>query len=115
MVRRCVWIVVLLLANCFIGRVIPMTWFVTEEKSQKELGEAFASLMKQNTILKIVGTHDAMAGIMAKKVGFQALYLSGGALTASKGIPDIGLLNSAEVAKRANEIVRATNLPILAD
>lgn len=41
--------------------------------------------------------------------------MSGAALTASKGIPDIGLLNSSEVAEKANEIVRATNLPLLVD
>src|SRR5690625_7137768 len=56
-----------------------------------------------------------MAGLIAKEVGFQALYLSGGALTASKGLPDIGIVTSTEVAERAKEIIRATNLPMLVD
>src|SRR5699024_4736212 len=56
-----------------------------------------------------------MAGLIAKQVGFQSLYLSGGALTASKGLPDIGILTSTEVADRASEVIRATNLPMLVD
>ncbi|MGM8215051.1 methylisocitrate lyase [Bacillaceae bacterium W0354] len=92
-----------------------MTWIISEQKTQKELAEQFLHEIKGENIVKIIGTHDAMAGLVARRVGFTALYLSGGAFTASKGIPDIGLLNSTEVAERAKEIVRATNLPILVD
>jgi len=52
---------------------------------------------------------------LLKKVGFQALYLSGGAFSASQGLPDLGILHSREVAERAREIIRATNLPLLVD
>ncbi|HEY4600255.1 MAG TPA: methylisocitrate lyase [Cerasibacillus sp.] len=92
-----------------------MTWLTSQQKTQEQLSIEFRQLVEQTEILKIVGSHDAMAGLVAKKVGFQALYLSGGAFTASLGIPDIGLLNSTEVAERAREIVRATNLPLLVD
>lgn len=92
-----------------------MTWLVTEQKSQETLAQEFKNEMSKDNILKIAGSHDGMAGLIARKSGFKALYLSGGALTASKGIPDIGLLHSTEVAERANEIVRATNLPLLVD
>ena len=54
-----------------------------------------------------------MAGLIAKKAGFSALYLSGAAYTASLGLPDLGIVTSAEVAERARELVRATDLPIL--
>src|SRR5699024_5250379 len=40
---------------------------------------------------------------------------SGGAYTASLGLPDLGIITSTEVAERAREIVRATDLPILVD
>ena len=45
-----------------------------------------------------------MAGLVAKKAGFSALYLSGAAYTASLGLPDLGIITSAEVAQRAKEI-----------
>ncbi|MFS0645121.1 methylisocitrate lyase [Siminovitchia sp. 179-K 8D1 HS] len=92
-----------------------MTWIVEKQKSQLELADEFKSLMTKGPILKIMGTHDGMAALIAKKVGFQALYLSGGAYTASRGLPDLGILHSQEVAERARDIVRAANLPILVD
>ncbi|MBM7699425.1 methylisocitrate lyase [Kurthia huakuii] len=92
-----------------------MAWVVESAVSQKELAEQFRSLVKEPGILQIPGAHDAMAGLMAKRAGFSALYLSGAAYTASRGLPDLGIVNSNEVADRAREIIRATNLPILVD
>ena len=71
--------------------------------------------MEEETILQIPGAHDAMAALVAKNTGFPALYLSGGAYTASKGLPDLGIVTSTEVAERARDLVRATNLPVLVD
>src|SRR5699024_10486554 len=92
-----------------------MTWIVNETITQESLAEKFSTLMHQRDILQIPGAHDAMAGLMAQKTGFQALYLSGGAFTASKGLPDLGMITSTEVKERAEEIIRATNLPMLVD
>lgn len=92
-----------------------MTWLTHNQKTQKELGEQFLRLVKAPEILKIMGTHDGMSALIAKKVGFKALYLSGAAFTASRGLPDLGVLHSQEVAERAREITRATSLPLLVD
>ncbi|HBQ94202.1 MAG TPA: methylisocitrate lyase [Sulfobacillus sp.] len=92
-----------------------MAWLFEEPSTQKELADKFRALMDDREILKIPGAHDAMAALVAKSVGFQCLYLSGGAYTASRGLPDIGLVSSSEVAVRALDIVRATNLPLLVD
>ncbi|WP_155591197.1 methylisocitrate lyase [Lysinibacillus cavernae] len=92
-----------------------MAWIVNEMITQKQLAEQFRTLISRSTILQIPGAHDAMAGLMAKKVGFEALYLSGAAYTASRGLPDLGMIYSNEVAQRASDIIRATNLPMLVD
>ncbi|MDG9730055.1 methylisocitrate lyase [Ignatzschineria sp. RMDPL8A] len=92
-----------------------MGWIISKPSTQEALSETFMRLVKEGAILKIPGAHDAMAGIVAKQVGFKALYLSGGAYTASLGLPDLGIITSTEVAERAREIVRATDLPILVD
>ena len=92
-----------------------MGWIISKPSTQEALSETFMRLVKEASILKIPGAHDAMAGIVAKQVGFKALYLSGGAYTASLGLPDLGIITSTEVAERAREIVRATDLPILVD
>lgn len=92
-----------------------MAWIVDQPSSQQKLADQFKQLMKQPDILQIPGAHDAMAGLVAKNAGFKALYLSGGAYTASRGLPDLGIVTSNEVADRAKDIVRATDLPLLVD
>lgn len=92
-----------------------MAWIVHKPVTQQDLAEQFRSKMLDKNILQIPGAHDAMAGLMAKQAGFHALYLSGAAYTASKGLPDLGMVTSAEMAERAKEIIRATNLPLLVD
>src|SRR5690625_2137185 len=71
--------------------------------------------MNEQPILQIPGAHDAMSALIAKNTGFAALYLSGGAYTASKGLPDVGIVTSTEIAERARDLIRATNLPVLVD
>lgn len=92
-----------------------MTWILQKDETQAELANRFLELIRKPEILKIPGAHDPMAGLVAKQVGFQALYLSGAAYTASRGLPDLGMIHSQEVAERARDIVRATNLPLLVD
>lgn len=92
-----------------------MAWIVDPSSTQEELAAQFKELIVGEDILQIPGSHDSMAALMAKKAGFQALYLSGGAYTASLGIPDLGMITSTEVAERAKELVRAANMPVLVD
>ncbi|OUM86017.1 MAG: methylisocitrate lyase [Bacillus thermozeamaize] len=92
-----------------------MAWIVDSESTQEQLASIFRNLMYDREILKIPGTHDAMAALIAKKIGFKALYLSGAAYTASRGLPDLGIIYSEELARRARDIVRASNLPLLVD
>lgn len=92
-----------------------MTWLVEKQQSQEQLAKNFLNLAKSQSITKIAGAHDGMAGLISRNTGFEALYLSGAALTASKGLPDLGIITLDEVASRAQEIIRATNLPLLVD
>lgn len=91
-----------------------MTWLVNEQYSNQ--AERFRALLTSHPgIIQIPGAHDAMAGILAKEVGFPAIYLSGGAFSASMGIPDLGIITSTELVNRAREIIRASDLPMLVD
>ncbi|WP_430790812.1 methylisocitrate lyase [Virgibacillus flavescens] len=92
-----------------------MSWLTQEHSTQKELATDFLRMVNEKSILKVPGVHDGMAALIAKQAGFSALYLSGAAYTASKGLPDLGIVNSEEIALRAKEIIRATNLPLLVD
>ena len=52
---------------------------------------------------------------MAERLGFRAVYLSGGALSAAAGVPDVGLLTLTEFVEEARRIAAATPLPLLCD
>lgn len=52
---------------------------------------------------------------LAERAGFQAVYLSGGALSAGNGVPDIGLLTLTEFVQAAQLTAQATSLPLLCD
>ncbi len=92
-----------------------MAWIIEEEADQKKLADEFRRLITTGSILKIPGAHDGMAARIAKQFDFKAIYLSGAAFTASRGLPDLGIIYSNEVADRARELIRASGLPVLVD
>jgi methylisocitrate lyase len=65
--------------------------------------------------LAIPGAFNPLCAKLAEKVGFRAVYLSGGALSASNGVPDIGLLTLTEFVQAAQLTAQATTLPLLCD
>jgi methylisocitrate lyase len=65
--------------------------------------------------IMVPGVFDALVARMAERLGFRAVYLSGGALSAASGVPDIGLLSLPEFIDQARTITLATSLPLLSD
>lgn len=63
----------------------------------------------------IPGVFNPLAARLAERVGFHAVYLSGGALSAGNGVPDIGLLSVTEFVQAAQLTAQATSLPLLCD
>lgn len=92
-----------------------MSWLVNSSSPQPELAASLRERLSADSALLLPGAHDALSALVARQAGFEAVYLSGAAFTASRGLPDLGILNSVEVAERAKEIVRATGLPLLVD
>jgi len=65
--------------------------------------------------IAIPGVFNALVAKMAERLGFQAVYLSGGALSAAAGVPDIGLLSLNDFVEFARTLAQATALPVLCD
>jgi methylisocitrate lyase len=66
--------------------------------------------------IMIPGVFNALTAKIAERLGFAAVYLSGGALSAGwAGLPDVGLLTLTEFAEQAAVLARATSLPLLCD
>jgi len=65
--------------------------------------------------LAIPGAFNALTARLIERLGFRAAYLSGGALSAASGVPDVGLLTLTEFADEARRLTAATSLPLLCD
>src|SRR5471032_1264329 len=69
----------------------------------------------QRQPIAIPGVFNALVAKVAEQLGHDAVYLSGGALSAAFGVPDVGLLTLTEFVTEARTIARATTLPLLCD
>ena len=79
-------------------------------------GAAFRAAVAAESPLQVMGAITAYAGMMAKRVGYKALYLSGGGVAAnSLGMPDLGISTMEDVLTDARRIVDATGMPLLVD
>ncbi|MEZ6143537.1 MAG: methylisocitrate lyase [Zavarzinella sp.] len=63
----------------------------------------------------IPGVFNPLVARMAEQLGFRAIYLSGGALSAGTGVPDVGLLSLTDFVTEASKITQITHLPLLCD
>jgi methylisocitrate lyase len=92
-----------------------MPYLVASELPSESAGKRFRELLKRPEILRLPGAHNGMAALQAKAAGFEGLYLSGAAMTASMGLPDLGIITVDEVAFFVRQIVRSSGLPLLVD
>jgi methylisocitrate lyase len=84
--------------------------------SQNSPGARFRAAVAEESPLQVMGAITAYAGLMAKRTGYKALYLSGGGVAAnSLGMPDLGISTMEDVLTDARRIVDATQMPLLVD
>lgn len=73
------------------------------------------ALLSHQTLLTAPGVYDGLSARIAEAAGFEALYVSGGAIARSMGYPDVGLVTQTEMLKRLEEIRAVTARPLIAD
>jgi len=79
-------------------------------------GARLRQALQEESPLQMVGTINAYSAILAQRVGYRALYLSGsGVATASYGLPDLGITSFNDVLEDVRRITSATDLPLLVD
>ena len=71
-------------------------------------------LIAQGTVV-VPGAFNALTAMQIERAGFEAVYVSGAGLAASRGLPDIGLLSMTEVVSDAGTVANAVAIPALAD
>jgi len=86
------------------------------DNSNQSPGARFRAALEEERPLQVVGTINAYSAIMAERVGFKAIYVSGaGVANASYGLPDLGMTNLTDVLEDVRRITGATNVPLLVD
>lgn len=92
-----------------------MTYLVSADLPAVPAGVAFRQLLERPQILQLPGAYNGMAALQAKRAGFEALYLSGAAMSASMGLPDLGIITINDVCFFLQQVARASGLPVLVD
>ncbi|PHS71125.1 MAG: methylisocitrate lyase [Methylophaga sp.] len=79
-------------------------------------GAKFRLAVNSEHPLQVIGAINAYHARMATQVGYKALYISGGGVSAgSLGVPDLGILTLDDVLTDVQRITNATDLPVLVD
>jgi methylisocitrate lyase len=85
------------------------------EKTAAEKRVALRAALASGHLLRFPGAHAPIVAMEAERHGFEGIYISGAALSADLGLPDIGLTTLPEVVQRGRQIARVTSLPALID
>lgn len=85
------------------------------KKSVEQKRKDFRAALKSGELLRVPGAFSPLVAMLIERQGFEGVYVSGAALSADLGLPDIGLTTLSEVAARGGAIARATDLPALID
>ncbi len=91
-----------------------MPYLVATDLPREPAGQRFRQLLARPGILGMPGTHNGLAALQAKAAGFEAVYLSGAAMSASMGLPDLGIITVDEVCFFIRQVARS-GLPVLVD
>lgn len=89
--------------------------YLSDPSAALSAGRRFREALAAPEIYRLPGAHNGQAALQAKHAGFEGLYLSGAAMTASMGLPDLGIITVDEVAFFIRQIVRSAGLPLLVD
>ena len=80
------------------------------EKTAAEKRAAFRRDLDTGRLLQFPGAHAPIVSLLIQDQGFDGVYISGAALSAELGLPDIGLTTLTEVTERGRQIARVTDL-----
>ena len=61
------------------------------------------------------GAYDGLTAKLVEQAGFPAVYMTGAGTSVARGYPDFGLLTMSEMVENAGRLVRAVEVPVIAD
>jgi methylisocitrate lyase len=94
------------------NRPEPMLFESTPASAKRS---ALRAALASGRLLRFPGAFSPLVAMLIEQIGFDGAYVSGAALSADLGLPDIGLTTLTEVAGRGRAIARVTRLPTIID
>lgn len=85
------------------------------KRTPEQKRQQFRELLASGTIQQFPGAFNPLSARLIEEKGFPGVYISGAVLANDLGLPDIGLTTLTEVATRAGQIARMTDLPAIVD
>ncbi|MCZ4521606.1 methylisocitrate lyase [Rhodococcus ruber] len=76
---------------------------------------ALRAALSSTSITRLPGAINPLTAKLIQEIGFEGVYVSGGAFSAGLGLPDIGLTTLTEVITHSAQIAAVTDLPVLID
>jgi 2-methylisocitrate lyase-like PEP mutase family enzyme len=73
------------------------------------------ALLRGEAMVIAPGAYDGLTAKLVAQAGFSAVYMTGAGTSVSHGYPDFGLLTMSEMVDNAGRIVRAVDVPVIAD
>ncbi|PZW51054.1 methylisocitrate lyase [Humitalea rosea] len=92
-----------------------MPYVIANDLPEAPAGDRFRALLARPGILQLPGAHLGIAALLAKEAGFDGLYMSGAAMSATMGLPDLGMITVDDVCFHIRQVARAAGLPTLVD
>ncbi len=74
-----------------------------------------SEVLRSSEFLIVPGVFNPFTALLAEGIGFKAVYLSGGALTSSMGLPDLGIITLSELEREVRKIREVTQIPMIVD
>ncbi|MGC3976219.1 MAG: methylisocitrate lyase [Nitrospira sp.] len=84
------------------------------DHSNGDKGQRLQAALAGRTVA-IPGASNALTAVQIERAGFEAVYVSGAAVSAARGLPDTGLISLTEMLEAAGTIARAVAIPTLVD
>jgi len=84
-------------------------------RTASEKRRALRAGLASGQLQRFVGAFTPLSTALVAQHGFEGVYVSGAVVSAELGLPDIGLTTLTEVAQRAAQVARTTDLPVLVD
>ena len=85
------------------------------QKTNSEKRVELKNKLNKKKILRFPGAYNPLTAKLISEIGFDGIYISGGAMANDLGLPDIGLTTLKEVSYRAAQISRVSDLPSIVD